>query len=111
VTGGSQRQGVTCLFGSFVGTNCAPPKTCTNDFDLFSFRFRCVHERCRQRRCMTSASGRGAAGSSSIGNLAASLMSRSMKKLRNVRMNAIAARRPMSSQLGARAEMMMSLAS
>ena len=45
----------------------------------------------RHRRGMTSASGRGAAGSSSTGNLAASTMSRSRKKLRNVRMKAIAA--------------------
>ena len=53
----------------------------------------------RHRPRMRSASGRGAAGSSPTGNLAASLMSRSMKKLRNVRMKATAARRPISPSL------------
>ncbi len=60
---------------------------------------------------MTSCSGCAAAGSSSIGNLPAATMSRSRKKLRKVLLNAIAASRPMSFQLGARAEVMMLFAS
>ena len=57
-------------------------------------------------------SGRGGATyPGPIWNRAASAMSRSRKKFRNVRMTAIEARRAMSSQVGARADSMMSIAS